>query len=123
MRPQCQKEGCQSFALDSGLCFSHDPAKQGEKISAVTKGGFAPKKVRLDLPPVQIKTIPDVLTLLEDTINRVRNGEMPSSNPANTIGFLCGHVLKALEISELDSKLEVIDQVILERRNQMRGRR
>jgi len=123
MRASCEKEDCNSFALESGFCFSHDPEKIEAKIEAVTKGGLAPKKVKLDLAPIEIRTVEGVLILLEDTVNRVRSGEMPSSNPANTIGFLCGHIIKALEVSQIETKIEVIDQFILERKNTVRSRK
>lgn len=122
MQKQCEYiheetgEECQGFALESGLCFSHDPNYKDEKMAAVTKGGLAPKKIKLNLTPISIKTTADVLLILEETINGVRSGQIPCSNPANTIGFLCSHVLKAIEISTLEVKLEAIDRIILERR-------
>src|SRR3989344_867284 len=111
MQRQCEyinpdtKERCNGFALESGLCFSHDPENKEAKMEAVTKGGLAPKKVKLNMAVVPIKTVDDVIDILEETINAVRTGEIPTSNPANTIGFLCGHILKAIEISSVGPKL------------------
>ena len=124
MQKQCEYinpetgEQCNGFALESGLCFSHDPKRKDDKQAAVMKGGQAPKKVVLNLPPVSIKTVDDVVTMLEEVINGVRSGEIPCSSPANTIGFLCGHVLKAIELSSVDTKLD-----ILERRMSQRSRK
>lgn len=129
MQKQCEYtnpetgEQCNGFALKSGLCFSHDPERKDDKQAAVTKGGQAPKKVVLNLPPVSIKTVEDVVTILEEVINGVRSGDIPCSNPANTIGFLCSHVLKAIELSSVDTKLEAIDRIILERRMSERKRK
>lgn len=129
MQKQCEfvnpdtKERCKGFALESGLCFSHDPASKEAKMDAVLKGGLAFKKIRLDLPAVPIKTVEDVVIVLEETINAVRTGELPVSNPANTIGFLCSHILKAIEISSVGPKLEVIDRMILERKMTERHKR
>lgn len=129
MQKQCEAiaaetgEQCQGFALESGLCFSHDPDSRDLKQAAVTKGGLAPKKVKLDLAPVSIKTVEDVMNILEETINEVRSGKIPCSNPANTIGFLCSHILKAIEISSVDTKLDAIDRIILERRISERSRK
>lgn len=129
MQKQCEfinsetSEQCKGFALESGLCFSHDPERKEEKQQAVLKGGQAPKKVILNLPPTSIKTVEDVVTILEETINLVRSGEIPSSNPANTIGFLCSHVLKAIELSQVDNRLDAIDRIILERRISERSRK
>ncbi len=122
MQRQCEyinqdtRERCKGFALESGLCFSHDPSTKEAKLEAVTKGGLAPKKIKLNMPVVSIKTVSDVVLVLEETINAVRTGDMPTSNPANTIGFLCSHILKAIELSTVGPKLEVIDRMILERR-------
>lgn len=129
MQKQCEYinaetgEQCKGFALESGLCFSHDPERKEDKQAAVLKGGQALKKVALNLPPVPIKTVEDVLSVLEETINAVRSGEIPTSNPANTIGFLCSHILKAIELSSVDTRLDAIDRIILERRMSGRSRK
>lgn len=129
MQKQCEYvnpdsgERCNGFALESGLCFSHDPERKEEKQAAVIKGGQAPKKIVLNLPATSIKTVEDVVTVLEETINMVRSGEIPSSNPANTIGFLCSHILKAIELSQVDSRLDSIDRIILERRISERSKK
>ena len=58
MQKQCkfinQKTGerCEAFALESGLCFSHDPRYKKAKLQAIKKGGLAPKRIKLNLPPV-----------------------------------------------------------------------
>lgn len=123
MQKQCKhvdkktKKRCKSFVLkDSEYCFSHDPNNKTEKQEAITKGGRAPKRVKLNLPGVPIRTPDDVISVLEETINLVRSGELPVSNPANTIGFLCSHLLKAYEMTSITDKLETIDRLILERR-------
>ncbi len=129
MQKQCEYtnpetgEQCKGFALESGLCFSHDPERKEEKEAAVLKGGQAPKKIVLNLPPASIKTVEDVLIILEEAINGVRSGEIPISNPANTIGFLCSHILKAIELSSVDTRLDAIDRIILERRMSQRSRK
>lgn len=116
INPETQ-EHCNAFTLtNSDYCFSHDPDNKDEKQKAVEKGGKAPKKMILNLPKVTIKTSADVINILEETINMVRSGEMPVSNPANTIGFLCSHLLKAIEMTSIADKLETIDRLILERR-------
>ena len=35
---------------------------------------------------------------------------------ANCIGFLCGHLIKAIEVSDLAIRLEMVERVILERK-------
>jgi len=123
MQKQCKyisqktKEQCNSFVLKgSDYCFSHDPKNKDEKQKAVLKGGKALKKIKLNLPVVPIRTPDDVIAVLEETINLIRSGELPVSNPANSLGFLCGHLLKAYEMTSISDKLETIDRIILERR-------
>lgn len=100
----------------SDYCFSHNPDTKKEKHLAVTKGGLAPKRVKLDLPTVQIKNADDVIDVLEETINAVRGGSMPCSNPANTIGFLCSHILKAIELAKYADKIETVERILFERK-------
>ena len=99
----------------SDYCFSHNPDTQIEKHLAVVKGGLNSKKVNLDLEPLSIKTPQEVSMLLEDTINGVRSGELPP-NIANTIGYLAGHALKALETADLEEKIKELEAVIMGRK-------
>jgi len=105
----------------SDYCFTHNPDTQIEKHLAVVKGGLASKKVKLDLEPLSIKSPQEVGRLLEDTINGVRSGEIPP-NIANTIGYLAGHALKALEASNLDQRVEMVESILLERKKAIRRR-
>lgn len=100
---------------DSQYCFSHNPDTKIEKHLAVVKGGLNSKKVNIDLIPLSIKDAKEVAHLLEDTINGVRSGEIPP-NIANTIGYLAGHALKAIEISKYADKIESVERVLMERR-------
>jgi len=115
-------ERCQAKAMKgSDYCFTHNPDTQIEKHLAVVKGGLASKKVKLDLEPLSIKSPQEVGRLLEDTINGVRSGEIPP-NIANTIGYLAGHALKALEASNLDQRVEMVESILLERKKAIRRR-
>ncbi len=115
-------ERCQAKAMkDSKYCFTHNPDTQIEKHLAVVKGGLNSKRVKLHLQPLSIKTPQEISMLLEDTINKVRSGEMPP-NIANTIGYLAGHALKALEASNLDQRVEMVESILLERKKAIRRR-
>jgi hypothetical protein len=124
---QCQfikedESQCGAMSIkEATFCFSHNPDTQQEKQLAVQKGGFASKKTDINLMPVDIKTPQQVTALLEDTINRVRSGEVPP-NIANTIGYLAGHMLKALEVSNVDERVEMIESILLERKTSIKGR-
>ncbi|OGM25740.1 hypothetical protein A3D00_03355 [Candidatus Woesebacteria bacterium RIFCSPHIGHO2_02_FULL_38_9] len=109
-------EQCSATPMkDADYCFSHNPDTQVEKHLAVVKGGLNSKKVNLDLGPLSIKDPQEVATLLEDTINGVRSGEIPP-NIANTIGYLAGHALKAIELAKYAGKIESVERVLMERK-------
>ena len=118
--PNCQHlklDGgqCQAKAIKGSVyCFTHNPDTQIEKHLAVVKGGLNSKRVKLDLEPLSIKTPQEVGKLLEDTINGVRSGEIPP-NIANTIGYLAGHALKSLEMTDLKDKVTELEAVIIAR--------
>ena len=115
-------EQCRAKAMKgSDYCFTHNPDMQTEKHLAVVKGGLNSKRVKLDLEPLSIKTPQEVSMLLEDTINKVRSGEIPP-NIANTIGYLAGHALKALEASNLDQRVEMVESILLQRKKSVRRR-
>lgn len=109
-------EQCNAKPIKGGeYCFSHDPSKKIEKHMAVVKGGLNSKKVNLDLAPLSIKNPKEVAELLEQTINKVRCGDIPTSI-ANTIGYLAGHTLKAIELAKYADKVESVERVLMERK-------
>ncbi|MEA3485810.1 MAG: hypothetical protein U9R03_03780 [Candidatus Aerophobetes bacterium] len=108
---------CKANALKGKeYCLAHDPDSK-KKFKEITKrGGKAKKKVQVSLAPIQFKGgAGEVLDLLADTINRVRSEDMPPKI-ANTIGYLAGHMVKALEIAEIDSRLKKVERIVLERK-------
>lgn len=106
---------CKAIAMKgSDFCFSHNPDTQAEKHLAVVKGGENSRKLSLNLKPLSIKSPQEISSLLEDTINGVRSGDIPP-NIANTIGFLAGHALKAIETGELKEKIIELHAVVVKR--------
>lgn len=104
------------MAMEGGnFCFSHNPDTKIEKHLAVVKGGLNSRKVNLSLDPLSIKDPKEVATLLESTINGVRSGEIPP-NIANTIGYLAGHALKAIELARYGDKIESVERILMERK-------
>lgn len=103
---------CQANALkESKFCFSHDPNMRERKMAAVRKGGSSPRKAYNPLPEVRIESVKDVVTLLSVTISEVREGSV-ELRVANCIGYLSGHLIKAFEISNLESRLEKLEEII-----------
>ena len=116
------KQKCKAWAMsDSNFCYLHNPdISEAEKKEIQSKGGQANKiKVLKPLLPITIKQGDDVILLLEDTINKVRAGEI-DLRVANSIGYLSGHLLKAIEIAKLEDRVEIIERVILEKRKSYR---
>lgn len=94
---------------DSRFCFTHNPETQEEKRQAVLKGGQAPKKNVSALPPVELGDHQSVVRLLCQTINEVREGKV-ELRTANCIGYLSGHLIKALEVAELEGRVREVEK-------------
>ncbi|MDO8558626.1 MAG: hypothetical protein Q7S09_05625 [bacterium] len=99
---------------DSDFCFMHDPAMEIEKRNAVIKGGRAQRRNRRPLPVVEIKDTKSVANLLSLTITEVRRGEV-DLRVANCVGYLSGHLIKALEISDLGERVTELEEVLAEK--------
>jgi hypothetical protein len=113
---------CNANAMtEADYCFSHNPDTRGEKEMAVRKGGLAlkPRQEAEPFDPLPIRSIEGILVLIEDTMNRVRTEPM-THQKANCIGYLAGIALKAIEVGEIDEKLDLINSVVLERRTRLK---
>lgn len=97
----------------SRYCFFHDPKRQAERRAAQSKGGknaLARKcSEPLDLPDVSLTSARDVLGLVSDTISRLRRSEMDRT-VCSTVGYLCQTVLKPIEQSEFEDRLDRIER-------------
>ena len=98
---------------DSDYCYLHNPnISKKEKLDAQTRGGQNRSlRVYQPLPPVKIEKTSDIMALLTDTINQVRQGEL-DCRTGNTIGYLAGVAIKAYETSELEERLDKIELAI-----------
>jgi len=112
---------CEANAmLDDEFCYFHSQKiSDSDRLSAQSRGGKANLvKVEHPLQPITIKKVGDVVVLLEETINLVRSGSL-DIKAANCIGVLSGHILKALEVDTVASRVEIIERAILERRTRI----
>ena len=64
-----------------------------------------------DSAPLRLSTVSEVIALLENTINNVRDGHI-NAKDANTIGYLSGILLKALEQGRVEERLTALEQII-----------
>lgn len=103
---------CQANAMkDSKFCFRHNPDTEEQRFLASQKGGKQATDDVAVLPEMTIETSTDVKKLLIDTVNRVRTGELDIRR-ANTIGYLAGHLTKAIEVSDLEEKVRRLERAL-----------
>jgi hypothetical protein len=104
---------CHAPASEGGLCFCHAHPERLAELGR--QGGRKNRRWKADgpdLPQRPLKSIGDVGELLEETINRVRQGPF-DLRAANSIGFLAGILLKALDerFEERLADLEAVTSV------------
>ncbi len=105
---------CEAWAqTDQELCFVH--ANPDGWAEANQRGGQAVKKNSHPLPPLALQQPTEVVTLLADTINRVRAGEL-DLRVANCIGYLAGHLTRAIETAKLDDRVKTIESILAGRK-------
>jgi hypothetical protein len=80
---------------DAHFCFRHNPETLKEQLEASTRGGNHNRVLHLNLKPVSLRTPAAVLEVIEETVNLVRSGQMPT-NAANTIGILSQYSMKVI---------------------------
>ena len=103
---------------NSQFCFHHNPdIPDQEKRASQTRGGRANRaKVEKTAPEISIKTTQDVTVLLAGIINDIRADKI-DIRIANCIGYLSGHLLKAMEVSELSKRLEAVEETLNQFKN------
>lgn len=129
MKCKCIKssgEVCKAHPISgSDFCFWHDPEiKESEKHISRSRGGKLNKHINADqkkTSPLRLKEIKDVTRLLGETINTLRK-ELYCTDSltakvkiANSLGFLSGHLLNALEKSDLEKRLQELEQRLFEK--------
>jgi len=111
-------EKCEAHAIkDSEFCYFHNPdISDEEKREAQSNGGKTKAlKLKEPLPALALVKPDDTILLVADTIRRVRAGTL-DIRTANCLGFLSDKLLKAFEVSKLNARVEMIEQVILKKR-------
>lgn len=97
----------------SSYCFVHNPDTRSQHAEAGRKGGSNRLKPSASLlPRVKLSSGEAVLSILEDTINRVRmahdDGSMDVAT-ANSVGHLCGKLLEAYKVIDIEKRLVAIE--------------
>jgi hypothetical protein len=103
---------------DSDFCYFHDPDTAEKRRASRAKGGRARHGRHLggdgDPDPVTIKKPGDVLPVLSEAINDVRRLEN-SVNRARAIGYLCGVIVKAFDVTNMQQELAALRAVLAAR--------
>ncbi len=97
------------------FCFSHDPSAETKqaKLEAVRKGGLTREiEINKPLETVEIASPKDVISLLIKVIGEVRSGAI-DPKIGSTLGYLATCLLKAYELTIVDSKTEEVKALIL----------
>ena len=115
---------CKGQALpNSDYCLFHDPTRAtiraaGRKLGGSNRQGRKTSTIALraeasgqPLPPISLRTVEDVLGLIEETVNDVRLLEN-SNQRARTIASLAAVAIKALEIGEIEQRLRLIESIL-----------
>lgn len=116
IKPDGQK--CEAHAIkDSEFCYFHNPDISDEDKREAQSNGGKTKALTLKepLPVLPIAKPEDAVLLIADTINRVRAGTL-DIRTANCLGFLSDKLLKAFETSRLNDRVEIIERVVLEKK-------
>jgi len=108
---------CGANAMQNGYCFQHNPDISNAEKKALARKGGENRRVSIlsPLKPIKLEGITDIKHLLADTIAKVRDGSL-DVRIANCLGVLSGHFIKAVETETIETRVEQIERVILERK-------
>ena len=100
---------------DSEYCFFHDPAALEERRAARRTGGIERSKKAAVLPAnavdCPLESVGHICELLGQTINQVRKG-IVDPRVGNSVGYLAGIMLKALDMGELEKRLARLETLL-----------
>lgn len=117
-------ERCRGYAVTgSRYCFAHDPAQAPKRDDARRRGGEAGKAEPIPDSALSVRSLGDVLALIETTINDVRAGRV-DVKVANAIGYLANVSVKVIQQADIEARLEALESVLEpERARLVSGRR
>ena len=105
---------CEAHAIKgSEFCYFHNPDISDEEKREAQSNGGKTKALTLKepLPELVLAEPADTVLLIADTISRVRAGKL-DIRTANCLGFLSDKLLKAFEVSQLNSRVKITERVI-----------
>jgi len=103
---------CQAFALKGGkFCFRHDPEQKENALVASQKGGENRQLKGIYGDTVKIESPDDVKKFLGMVINAVWADGVPVQ-VGTSMGFLARCWLDAYEVSDINRRLDEIEQKV-----------
>lgn len=108
---------CNANAMQNGYCYKHNPdISEDEKRANARQGGLNRRvSILSPLKPIKLEGVTDIKHLLADTIARVRDGSL-DVKIANCLGVLSGQFIKAVEAETIETRVEQIERIIIERK-------
>ena len=106
-------ERCRVAAGADGYCTFHSPARAELQAEARKRGGnTAPVKVLKIEGGTTLETAAEVRELLGKVILEVFNATIRGDlyRKARTVGYLCGIMLKAFEVTELERRITELEK-------------
>lgn len=105
---------CRAAALKgSDYCYMHSPERAGERAAARRLGGQHRGSHALEASslPAKVRTVEDVLAVLDYT--REELAALDNGIPrARALIALAGSYLQALEVGELEARLEALEAAL-----------
>ena len=110
-------KGCGADAQSGKtMCIFHDPTRAADGRRARRMGGINRSRTAavlpVDAPDNPLRNTQDVSTLLAESINQVRRGEL-DPRVANSVGHLASILLGALQQGPLEERLARLEAALL----------
>jgi hypothetical protein len=98
-----------------------DPEKQREyqkEYKRMQRAGGSQTLRQPLLPlPLRLRTAHDVLALIEEQVNAVRDDpDVGTLERARAVGYLAGVALKAVEVADLSARVETVERILKRRK-------
>ena len=96
-----------------------DPEKRrayAREYQRLQRAGVSQTPGKTPLPTeFRLQTAREAIDLLREQIEAVRRAKVKPTERARCIGYLAAIVLKAIEVAEVEARIEALEQVIQER--------
>jgi hypothetical protein len=98
---------------NSQFCFFHAPEEAAKRAAAQRAGGLKNRPAVLsgDTPDLQLASLQDITSLIAETINQTRRGEI-DAKVANAVGYLASLLLKAIEKVQLEEQMVTLERAV-----------